>query len=136
MTPLNYGPDAILMKGIDGRNWRLADYEKRGGYAALKKILAEKITPDAIIAELKKSGLRGRGGAGFPTGLKWSFMPRQFPGAKYIVCNSDEGEPGTCKDRDLLRYNPHAVIEGMTIAGYATGATAAYASSIASSQRS
>ena len=111
MTLLDYGPDAILMKGLDGRNWRLADYEKRGGYAALKKILAEKITPDAIIAELKKSALRGRGGAGFPTGLKWSFMPRQFPGPKYIVCNSDEGEPGTCKDRDLLRYNPHAVIE-------------------------
>jgi len=126
MTPLDYGPDAILMKGIDGRNWRLADYEKRGGYAALKKILAEKIAPDAIIAEVKKSGLRGRGGAGFPTGLKWSFMPRQFPGAKYIVCNSDEGEPGTCKDRDLLRYNPHAVIEGMIIAGYATGSSAAY----------
>ena len=126
MTLLDYGPDAILMKGLDGRNWRLADYERRGGYAALKKILAEKITPDAIIAELKKSALRGRGGAGFPTGLKWSFMPRQFPGSKYIVCNSDEGEPGTCKDRDLLRYNPHAVIEGMTIAGYATGSTAAY----------
>ncbi len=100
MTALDYGPDAILMKGLDGRNWRLADYERRGGYAALKKILAEKIAPDAIIAELKKSALRGRGGAGFPTGLKWSFMPRQFPGAKYIVCNSDEGEPGTCKDRD------------------------------------
>ncbi|HEV8094183.1 MAG TPA: NADH-quinone oxidoreductase subunit F, partial [Burkholderiales bacterium] len=126
MTLLDYGPDAILMKGLDGRNWRLADYERRGGYAALKKILAEKITPEAIIAELKKSALRGRGGAGFPTGLKWSFMPRQFPGPKYIVCNSDEGEPGTCKDRDLLRYNPHAVIEGMTIAGYATGSTAAY----------
>ena len=126
MTLLDYGPDAILMQGLDGRNWRLADYEKRGGYAALKKVLAEKITPDAIIAELKKSALRGRGGAGFPTGLKWSFMPRQFPGAKYIVCNSDEGEPGTCKDRDLLRYNPHAVIEGMIIAGYATGSTTAY----------
>jgi NADH-quinone oxidoreductase subunit F len=126
MTLLDYGPDAILMKGLDGRNWRLADYERRGGYAALKKILAEKIAPEAIIAELKKSALRGRGGAGFPTGLKWSFMPRQFPGPKYIVCNSDEGEPGTCKDRDLLRYNPHAVIEGMTIAGYATGSSAAY----------
>ena len=126
MTLLDYGPDAILMKGLDGRNWRLADYEKRDGYAALKKILAEKITPDAVIAEVKKSALRGRGGAGFPTGLKWSFMPRQFPGAKYIVCNSDEGEPGTCKDRDLLRYNPHAVIEGMVIAGYATGSSAAY----------
>jgi NADH-quinone oxidoreductase subunit F len=126
MTQLDYGPDAILMKGLDARNWRLADYEKRGGYAALRKILSEKITPDAIIAELKKSALRGRGGAGFPTGLKWSFMPRQFPGPKYIVCNSDEGEPGTCKDRDLLRYNPHAVIEGITIAGYATGSSTAY----------
>jgi NADH-quinone oxidoreductase subunit F len=126
MTPLDYGPDAILMKGLDGRNWRLADYERRGGYAALKKILGERITPDAVIAEVKKSALRGRGGAGFPTGLKWSFMPRQFPGPKYIVCNSDEGEPGTCKDRDLLRYNPHAVIEGMAIAGYATGSSTAY----------
>jgi len=123
---LDYGPDAILMKGLDGRNWRLADYEQRGGYAALKKILAEKVPPDAVIAEVKKSALRGRGGAGFPTGLKWSFMPRQFPGQKYMVCNSDEGEPGTCKDRDILRYNPHAVIEGMAIAGYATGATVGY----------
>jgi NADH-quinone oxidoreductase subunit F len=123
---LDYGPDAILMAGLDGANWRLADYEKRGGYAALKKLLAEKTAPDAVIAEVKKSALRGRGGAGFPTGLKWSFMPRQYQGDKYLVCNSDEGEPGTCKDRDILRYNPHAVIEGMAIAGYATGATAGY----------
>jgi NADH-quinone oxidoreductase subunit F len=123
---LDYGPDAILMAGLDGANWRLAEYEKRGGYAALKKLLADKVAPDAVIAEVKKSALRGRGGAGFPTGLKWSFMPRQVQGDKYIVCNSDEGEPGTCKDRDLLRYNPHAVIEGMVIAGYATGATAGY----------
>src|SRR3954465_11107099 len=123
---LDYGPDAILMKGLDRQNWRLADYEKRDGYAALKKIIAEKIKPEDIINELKKSALRGRGGAGFPTGLKWSFMPRQFPGAKYVVCNSDEGEPGTCKDRDLLRYNPHPVIEGMVLAGYAMGATAGY----------
>jgi NADH-quinone oxidoreductase subunit F len=123
---LDYGPDAILMKGLDGQNWRLADYEKRDGYAALKKILSERIKPEDLIAELKKSALRGRGGAGFPTGLKWSFMPRQFPGAKYVVCNSDEGEPGTCKDRDLLRYNPHSVIEGMVIAGYAMAATAGY----------
>ena len=126
MSPLDYGPDAILMKDLDGRNWRIGDYESRGGYGALKKILAEKIAPEAVIAEVKKSGLRGRGGAGFPTGLKWSFMPRQFPGAKYMVCNSDEGEPGTCKDRDILRYNPHAVIEGMAIAGYATGSGAGY----------
>src|SRR5262249_30128517 len=84
----SYGPDAIIMKGLDGLNWRLKDYEARGGYAALKKVLSEKIAPDQIVAELKKSALRGRGGAGFPTGLKWSFMPRQFPGAKYLVCNS------------------------------------------------
>jgi len=121
-----YGPEAILMKGITGLNWRLKDYEARGGYAALKKLLAEKTSPEAVIAEVKKSALRGRGGAGFPTGLKWSFMPRQSPGAKYMVCNSDEGEPGTFKDRDILRYNPHAVIEGMVIAGYATGSTAGY----------
>jgi NADH-quinone oxidoreductase subunit F len=121
-----FGPDAVIMKGIDGLNWRLADYEARGGYAAWKKILAEKMTPEAVIAEVKKSGLRGRGGAGFPTGLKWSFMPRQFPGQKYLVCNSDEGEPGTFKDRDILRYNPHSVIEGMAIAAYAIGATVAY----------
>ena len=116
----------MLLDGLDGDNWRLKDYERRGGYAALRKILNDKITPDAVIAEVKKSALRGRGGAGFPTGLKWSFMPRQFPGQKYLVCNSDEGEPGTFKDRDLLRYNPHAVIEGMAIAGYAMGATAGY----------
>jgi NADH-quinone oxidoreductase subunit F len=123
---LDYGPDAILMKGLDGKNWRLRDYEARGGYQGLRRILAEKIPPEQLIAEIKKSGLRGRGGAGFPTGLKWSFMPRQFPGAKYLVCNSDEGEPGTCKDRDLLRYDPHSVIEGMIIAAYAMGATAGY----------
>jgi NADH-quinone oxidoreductase subunit F len=121
-----FGPDAIIMKGLDGLNWRLKDYEARGGYRALRKILGEKIPPDQIIAELKKSALRGRGGAGFPTGLKWSFMPRQFPGPKYVVCNSDEGEPGTFKDRDLLRYNPHAVIEGMIIAGYAMGTHTGY----------
>jgi NADH-quinone oxidoreductase subunit F len=121
-----YGPDALILKGLDGLNWRLKDYEARGGYQALKKIVDERIPPEAVIAELKKSALRGRGGAGFPTGLKWSFMPRTFPGQKYLVCNSDEGEPGTFKDRDILRYNPHAVIEGMAIAGYAIGATVGY----------
>jgi NADH-quinone oxidoreductase subunit F len=124
--PAVYGPDALIMKGVDGLNWRLEDYAARGGYGGLRKILAEKMTPDAVIAEVKKSALRGRGGAGFPTGLKWSFMPRGFPGQKYMVCNSDEGEPGTFKDRDILRYNPHSVIEGMAIAGYATGATVGY----------
>src|SRR3990170_4585586 len=123
---LDYGPDAILMASLDGRNWHLKDYEAREGYAALRRILKDGITPDAVIAEVKKSALRGRGGAGFPTGLKWSFMPKQYAGPRYVVCNSDEGEPGTCKDRDLLRYNPHAVIEGMIIAGYAMGASAGY----------
>jgi NADH-quinone oxidoreductase subunit F len=116
---------AQIYAGLDGSNWRLKDYEARGGYQALRKVLAE-MTPDQVVAELKTSALRGRGGAGFPTGLKWSFMPRAFPGAKYLVCNSDEGEPGTCKDRDLLAYNPHIVIEGMAIAAYAMGVKVGY----------
>ncbi|MFY8122424.1 MAG: NADH-quinone oxidoreductase subunit F, partial [Burkholderiaceae bacterium] len=116
----------VILAGLDGANWRLKDYEARGGYSALRKILSEKIPQDVVIAEVKKSALRGRGGAGFPTGLKWSFMPRQFPGQKYLVCNSDEGEPGTFKDRDILRYNPHIVIEGMAIAAYAMGISAGY----------
>ncbi len=119
-----------IYAGLNGGNWSLKDYEARGGYAALRKILGkdggEGMTPDAVIADVKLSALRGRGGAGFPTGLKWSFMPRQFPGQKYLVCNSDEGEPGTCKDRDILMYNPHAVIEGMAIAAYAMGITVGY----------
>jgi NADH-quinone oxidoreductase subunit F len=113
------------MKGIDGLNWKLADYVKRGGYQALRKILAEGLSPADVIAEVKSSALRGRGGAGFPTGLKWSFMPKG-EGQKYVICNSDEGEPGTFKDRDLLRYNPHVVIEGMAIAAYAIGASVGY----------
>jgi NADH-quinone oxidoreductase subunit F len=121
-----YGPDAKIMKDIDGTNWRLADYEKRGGYAALKKILSEKIPPEKVIAEVKTSALRGRGGAGFPAGLKWSFMPKGYNGQKYLVCNSDEGEPGTFKDRDILHFNPHIVIEGMAIAAYAMGITVGY----------
>ncbi|MFG6413444.1 NADH-quinone oxidoreductase subunit NuoF [Roseateles sp. DC23W] len=115
---------------LNGKNWSIKDYEARGGYAALRKILGkdggEGLTPDQVIAEVKTSALRGRGGAGFPTGLKWSFMPRQFPGQKYLVCNSDEGEPGTCKDRDLLMHNPHQVIEGMAIAAYAMGIKVGY----------
>ena len=117
----------MILAGCDGdRTWRLQDYVARGGYSALKKIIADKVSQDAIIAELKTSVLRGRGGAGFPTGLKWSFMPRSFPGDKYLACNSDEGEPGTFKDRDILRYNPHSVIEGMIIAAYAMGAARGY----------
>jgi NADH-quinone oxidoreductase subunit F len=114
------------MTGLDGSNWHLKDYEARGGYAALKKILADKMAPDAVTAEVKKSGLRGRGGAGFPAGLKWSFMPKQYTGPKYLVCNSDEGEPGTFKDRDILRYNPHQLIEGMLIGAYAMGIATGY----------
>ncbi|MFO7602398.1 MAG: NADH-quinone oxidoreductase subunit NuoF [Gammaproteobacteria bacterium] len=106
--------------------WALETYQSVGGYEMWKKILAEKIPPEQVIEEIKLSALRGRGGAGFPTGLKWSFMPRHAPGQKYIVCNSDEGEPGTCKDRDILRYNPHQLIEGMAIAGYCIGATVGY----------
>lgn len=106
--------------------WSLSSYLSVGGYSVWRKILQEKPKPETIIDELKLSGLRGRGGAGFPTGLKWSFMPRNAPVQKYIVCNSDEGEPGTFKDRDILRFNPHQVIEGMCIAGYVMGATVGY----------
>ncbi|WP_370264428.1 NADH-quinone oxidoreductase subunit NuoF [Limnobacter sp.] len=116
----------VILAGLDGQNWDLKGYEARGGYKALRKILTEGISQEDVIAEVKKSALRGRGGAGFPTGLKWSFMPRQFPGQKYLACNSDEGEPGTFKDRDILRYNPHSVIEGMAIAAYAMGISVGY----------
>ena len=116
----------LILAGLDGQNWHVADYVKRGGYEQLKRILTDKITPEQVIAEMKTSALRGRGGAGFPTGLKWSFMPRQYPGQKYLVCNSDEGEPGTFKDRDIIRYNPHALIEGMAIAAYAMGISVGY----------
>ena len=108
------------------RPWLLEQYRSRGGYETLTRLLKQKVDPAEIVEELKTSGLRGRGGAGFPTGLKWSFISRNAPGQKYIVCNSDEGEPGTFKDRDILRYNPHALIEGMVIAGYAVGATVGY----------
>ena len=106
--------------------WSLETYEKLDGYKAWRKVLGGKMSPDEIIEEVKASGLRGRGGAGFPTGLKWSFMPRNAPGQKYLVCNSDESEPGTCHEREVLRYNPHSLIEGMAIAGYAMGATVGY----------
>ncbi|MFA5370959.1 MAG: NADH-quinone oxidoreductase subunit NuoF [Sideroxydans sp.] len=115
----------ILATAADGLA-SLDNYVKAGGYQALRKVITEKMSPDTIIAEVKASGLRGRGGAGFPTGLKWSFMPRNYQGEKYLVCNSDEGEPGTCKDWDILRYNPHMLIEGMAIAAYAMGVTHAY----------
>ncbi len=107
-------------------SWTLKAYESVGGYSTWRKILKDKTPPADIISELKLSCLRGRGGAGFPTGLKWSFMNRDAPGQKYVVCNSDEGEPGTCKDRDIMRYNPHQLIEGMAIGGYVMGATVGY----------
>lgn len=106
--------------------WTLATYEEYDGYQTWRQVLAGKLSPDNIIEEVKASGLRGRGGAGFPTGLKWSFMPRDADVQKYLVCNSDESEPGTCHDREILRYNPHSLIEGMAIAAYAMGATVAY----------
>ena len=117
----------VCFKNLDKKEaWSLKVYQASGGYSVWKKILEGKLSAEEIIDELKTSNLRGRGGAGFPTGLKWSFMPRNQEGQKYVVCNSDEGEPGTCKDRDILRYNPHAVIEGMAIGGFVMGATVGY----------
>ena len=112
--------------GFESESWSLKNYLKVGGYKAWQKVLDGKLKPDEIIEEVKASGLRGRGGAGFPTGLKWSFMPKDINTQKYLVCNSDESEPGTCHDREILRYNPHSLIEGMAIAGYAMGATVSY----------
>tara|TARA_B100000676_G_scaffold285128_1_gene313466 strand:- start:1914 stop:3167 length:1254 start_codon:yes stop_codon:yes gene_type:complete len=104
----------------------MKSYKSTGGYEAWEKILREKISPADVVEEVKAAGLRGRGGAGFPAGVKWSFMPRDADVQKYLVCNSDESEPGTCKDRDILRLNPHALVEGMAIAAYSMGVTVAY----------
>jgi NADH-quinone oxidoreductase subunit F len=106
--------------------WTLATYEQHDGYKAWRRILAGELTREQVIEEVKASGLRGRGGAGFPTGLKWSFMPKDPAVQKYLVVNSDESEPGTCHDREILRYNPHSLVEGMAIACYAMGATVGY----------
>lgn len=119
----------VIFNGVDTEDpncWTLDAYVARGGYEGLKKLISTGMSQDDVISEVKASGLRGRGGAGFPTGLKWSFMPRSFPGEKYVVCNTDEGEPGTFKDRDIMHSNPHALIEGMIIAGFAMGAVAGY----------
>ncbi len=94
------------------------------GYKALAKAL--KMKPEEVINEVKNSGLRGRGGAGFNTGMKWSFVPRQSPKPKYVACNADESEPGTCKDRPLMEYDPHQLLEGIAIAGYAIGSHQGY----------
>ncbi len=106
--------------------WTLANYLADDGYKAWREIIENKTPAADVIDVVKASGLRGRGGAGFPSGLKWSFMPRDYAGQKYVVCNSDESEPGTCKDRDILRFNPHSLVEGMAIASYAMGVTVAY----------
>ena len=104
---------------------RLENYLKDHGYEAARKALTQMTGPQ-VIDEVKRSNLRGLGGTGFPVGVKWGFMPRTSPVQKYFVCNSDESEPGTCHDRDILRYNPHSVIEGMAIGGYAMTATVGY----------
>src|SRR6187401_3567320 len=116
--------DRIFRNLYGQGDWGLDGARKRGAWDGTKAILDK--GRDAIVAEVKASGLRGRGGAGFPTGVKWSFMPKTAPGQKYVVCNSDESEPGTCHDRDILRYNPHSVIEGMAIGGYCMNATVGY----------
>jgi len=122
-----YQQNLVCFSTFDAEeSWTIATYEKLDGYQTWRKILAGELTPDQVIDEVKASGLRGRGGAGFPTGLKWSFMPRNAPGQKYLVCNSDESEPGTCHDREILRYNPHSLVEGMMIAAFSMGATVAY----------
>jgi len=119
----------VVFSNIDNKDpWTIDSYINSGGYEAWKRILTNKsdsYSPENIIQTIQDSGLRGRGGAGFPTGLKWSFMPKEDT-QKYIVCNSDESEPGTCHDRDILKFNPHALIEGIAIAGYAIGATIGY----------
>jgi NADH-quinone oxidoreductase subunit F len=106
------------------RSWTLRAYEDRGGYGALKTALG--MTPDAVIAAVKDSGLRGRGGAGFPTGMKWSFIPQDNPRPKYLVVNADESEPGTCKDVPLMMASPHTLVEGVIISSYAIRASHAF----------
>ncbi|GIX22300.1 MAG: hypothetical protein KatS3mg121_1083 [Gammaproteobacteria bacterium] len=106
--------------------WSLDSYRRVGGWTAWETVLGERRDPAALVEALKASKLRGRGGAGFPTGVKAGFMPRDGARPNYLVCNADESEPGTCKDRDLLRFNPHAVLEGMALMAYAIGAQVAY----------
>jgi NADH-quinone oxidoreductase subunit F len=119
--------EKILLKNMEtpGYTGSLADYERAGGYQALRKVLG-KVPPAEVTDIVKKSGLRGRGGAGFPTGIKWGFLPKDYQGPKYLCCNADESEPGTFKDRQLIERDPHQMIEGMLIACYAIGAETAY----------
>ncbi|MGU9951494.1 MAG: NADH-quinone oxidoreductase subunit NuoF [Gammaproteobacteria bacterium WSBS_2016_MAG_OTU1] len=124
LTP---SPDLVVFPcGIDVDLSNIDDYRQTGGYQALENALKNKTPPEELLEQIKESTLRGRGGAGFPTGLKWSFIPRGLPIDVYLVCNSDEGEPGTFKDRDILRRNPHQLIEGMILAAYIMGATRGY----------
>jgi NADH-quinone oxidoreductase subunit F len=104
--------------------WKIGNYERLDGYAGLRKALT--MEPDAIIAMVKESNLRGRGGAGFPTGMKWQFIPQDNPKPKYVVVNADEGEPGTCRDLPLMMNDPHSMIEGIIIACYAVRANRAF----------
>src|SRR6187551_3316971 len=99
-------------------------YRREGGYKSVEKAL--KLTPDEVVEEVKKSGLRGRGGAGFPTGMKWSFLAKPEGVARYLVCNADESEPGTFKDRYLMEHIPHLLIEGMIVSSYALGSNISY----------
>ena len=108
----------------DERAWKLTNYERRGGYQALRKALST--TPADVMELVKDSGLRGRGGAGFPTGMKWSFVPKDNPNPKYLVVNADESEPGTCKDMPLMMASPHTLVEGVIIASYAIGCRYAF----------
>ena len=119
--------EKILTKNMSrpGYAGSLQEYEAAGGYQALKKVLAG-VPQNDIVEMVKKSGLRGRGGAGFPTGVKWSFLPKDHPGPKYLCCNADESEPGTFKDRQLMERDPHQVLEGMAITCYAIGAKVGY----------
>ena len=119
--------DKILLTNMEqpGYTGSLPDYEGTGGYKALKTVLGN-VPPNDIIEMVKKSGLRGRGGAGFPTGVKWGFIPKDYPGPKYLCCNADESEPGTFKDRQLMERDPHQILEGIAISCYAIGAQMAY----------
>ena len=118
--------EKLLLRNIDvPDSHMLATYQSRGGYAAWRKVV-QTMKPAELIEEVKASGLRGRGGAGFPTGMKWSFVPRESPKPKYLVCNADESEPGTFKDRLLIEKDPHAVIEGTLIADFAIQSATAF----------
>ncbi len=116
----------ILLEHIgEPQSCTLEGYRRRGGYESLRKALTE-MSPDDVIAEVKTSGVRGRGGAGFPAGVKWGFIPKSSPKARYVCCNADESEPGTCKDREILEFDPHRLIEGCIITAYAVGAHHAF----------